>query len=390
MLGSLDRGGVETWLLDLLTRLDRAEWQFDFSTLGPTCGRYAAVARARGCQVIPCPLGGLSGVSSFAWRLYRILRRGGYQLVHSHVHHFSGLVLAVARAAGVPGRVAHSHNTHDGEGAGWRRRLYRTAAGVALGSTATLDLACSSEAARGLFGFRPAGDCPVHIVPYGLGEAFTAGAEDGNPHHDGALRRSLGLAEGTVVAGHVGRFERQKNHDFLLRVAAAAKSARPPLRWLLVGDGARRPEMERQAAGLGLDGLVVFCGRREDVSRLMWEAMDVFVLPSLHEGLPLVLLEAQAAGLRSLVSAVVTREAVVMPDAVEYLPLAASPDAWAERLAALAARGRSSASEARRRLAARGFTIEASLAALLGAYSAALERPAKAPAGAPPRMEKCC
>jgi glycosyltransferase involved in cell wall biosynthesis len=393
VLGSLDRGGVETWLLDLLTRLDRAAWQFDFGTLGPTCGRYAGVARARRSQVIPCPLGdgrGPAAVSNFALRLYRILRGGSYQVVHSHVHYFSSLVLAVARAAGVPARVAHSHNTHDGEAAGWPRSLYRAAAGAALRWTATLDLACSTEAARALFGSRAVNNRPVDIVLYGLGEAFGGGLEDGNSNKVSTLRRSLGLAEGTAVVGHVGRFERQKNHGFLLQVAAAAKSARPPLRWLLVGDGPRRREMERKAASLNLQDLVVFCGLREDVPRLMSEAMDVLVLPSLHEGLPLVLLEAQAAGLRSLVSTAVTREAVVMEDAVEYLPLAAGPLAWAERLAALTARGRGSASEARQRLQARGFTIEASLAVLLRTYSAALERAAGAPTGAPQRMEECC
>ena len=127
LLGSLERGGVETWLLDLLERIDRRRWQFDFCTLGPDPGRLAACARHQGSHVLSCPLRmtGDGGIWSFPWRLYRLLREGRYRLAHSHVHRFSGVVLAVARAAEVPDRIAHSHNTQDGRSNTFGRACYR-------------------------------------------------------------------------------------------------------------------------------------------------------------------------------------------------------------------------------------------------------------------------
>ncbi len=376
VLGSLERGGVETWLLNLLASLDRSSWQFDFCTLGPHSGRYAGVARARGGDVLPCPLGtgrGPATACDFAARFYRLLRAGRYQVVHSHVHHFSSFVLGVAQAAGVPVRVAHSHNTHDGASDTWRRRLYLAAASRLLAKTATLPLACSRDAVAPLFGRRfgrrSNKDSPVRIVHYGLSEPLTAAPLDTR------LRWELGLAGGAPVIGHVGRFDRQKNHEFLLKVAAVIQPRRPDLRWLLVGEGERRREIERRARALGLSQTIVFCERREDISALLVSAMDLFLLPSLYEGLPLVLLEAQAAGLRSLASARVTREAAAVEGAVEFLPLEAGPGAWAERALDLLARGRLPVPFARRELESAGFTIGHSLQTLLAAYRSGLVCP---------------
>lgn len=352
VIGALERGGVETWLMDLAPRLDHARWQFDFCTLGPERGRYAGRVEAQGARVRSCPRG-----PGFAWRLYRILRQGRYAIVHSHVHQFSAVVLAVARAAGVGVRLAHSHNTADGRGDTVPRRLYRAVARRLWAGVATGRLACSAEAAEALFG--PAG---ALVAPYGVPAA---------PPPPADLRGQFGL-DGVPVVGHVGRFEPQKNHRFLLEVAARLVWRRPEVRWLLVGEGPLRREIESQAQRLGLAGRVCFTGLREDVPALLSAAMDAFVLPSRHEGLPVALLEAQAAGLPALVSTAVPREAAAVTGAVEFLPLAAGPDAWAERLLDRLASPRPPRAQALAELAAAGFTLEQSLDNLLAAYQLAL------------------
>ena len=356
VIGALDRGGVETWLLDLAPLLDRERWQFDFCTLGPERGRYAARMEARGSRVEPCPRG-----AGWARRLYRLLGQGRYTVVHSHVHHFSALVLAVARAAGVPVRLAHSHNTADGRADTVARRLYRRACQFTLPYVATQCLACSPPAAA-MFG-------PVRrrrrvaVVPYGV----RTGSAPGDP----LLRRHLDL-DGAPVIGHVGRFEPQKNHRFLLEVAASLCRRRPEIRWLLVGEGPLRKEIEDRAHRLGLADQVRFSGLREDVPALMSGAMDAFALPSHHEGLPVALLEAQAAGLPALVSTAVPREAAAVAGAVEFLPLAAGPAAWAEGLLGRLAAPRPPREQARRELAAAGFTLPQSLERLLAIYEQAV------------------
>jgi len=363
VLGSLDRGGVETWLLDVLERLDRSAWQFDFCIVGPAAGSYAPLARSRGSRVVECPIGtsrSIGAMGSFARRLYELLRGGRYHIVHSHVQWFSGLVLAVARAARTPVRVAHSHNTWDEANESWGRILYHEAASALLARTYNVGLACSSEAAAALFGGGWQSNPRIRVLPYGLNGRLDV------PDPDPAVRTALGIDRRAFVVGHVGRFDRQKNHDFLLETARAVKARRPGTRFLLVGDGTRRKEIQNRSERLGLADTIVFTGLREDVPALLSSAMDAFLLPSLHEGLPLALLEAQAAGLRCLAAAHITREAAVVDGAVEFLPLEAG--LWADRALDCCRRGRLSRDLARQSIEARGLTIERSLECLLEAY----------------------
>ena len=137
---ALDRGGVETWLLVLTARLDRRRWRFDFCALGGRPGRYGSLAVERGRRVLECSLAAPSRWR-FPLRLLCLLREGGYDVVHSHVHGFSGVVLGIALAAGVRVRVAHSHNTADGRPDTWRRACYRYSAAALLRQSSTAALA---------------------------------------------------------------------------------------------------------------------------------------------------------------------------------------------------------------------------------------------------------
>ncbi len=363
VLGGLERGGVETWLLNCLTRLDPARWRFDFCALGPEPGRYAPLALERGSRVLHCPL--RPSPVAFAARFWRLLRQQRYQLVASHVHHFSAAILGLAGAAGARARVSHAHNTSDGRRDTLPRRLYRGSSLALLGGVMTRGVACSQAAAVSFYGphWRSR---RVEIVPYGVAEA-DCGADS-----PAEVRRRLGLDPEAPVIGHVGRFDPQKNHGFLLQVAAELRRLKPQARWLLVGDGAGRGAIERQIRDLDLGGTVVLAGRREDAPRLMGRAMDLLLFPSLFEGLPLALVEAQAAGLPALASSRITREAAVVKGAVEFLPLEAGPRVWAERACRRLADGRLPPDRCATAIQAAGLTIEQSLDRLLQAYARAL------------------
>lgn len=132
------------------------------------------------------------------------------------------------------------------------------------------------------------------------------------------------------VIGHVGRFHEQKNHGFLAEIAAEIAKREPLMRLLLIGDGPLRSTVEQQIAQLGLSNKVIFAGIRSDVPRLMSGAMDVFVMPSLYEGLPVVAIEAQAAGLPVLVSDTITDELPAVGRMVHRLSLNTPPSVWAD------------------------------------------------------------
>ena len=142
-------------------------------------------------------------------------------------------------------------------------------------------------------------------------------------------RAQLGI-DGELVLGHVGRFQYQKNHPYLLEVFAKVCQRRPDASLLLLGEGEDRSAMEEKCRQLGIADRVHFLGNRRDAERF-YQAMDFFLLPSFFEGLPGVLVEAQAAGLRCIVSDTVTKEAKAT-DLVTYLSIEEPPARWAEEI----------------------------------------------------------
>ena len=143
------------------------------------------------------------------------------------------------------------------------------------------------------------------------------------------MRAELGLKDRLVI-GHVGRFEEQKNHEFLIEVFREIAAAREDAVLLLIGEGELQDGIRRKVKDYGLTDKVRFLGVRSDVPRL-WKAMDIFILPSLFEGLPIVALEAQASGVCSILADTITRE-VQLTDNVSFLSLNDSPGKWCEEV----------------------------------------------------------
>ncbi len=337
VLGSLGVGGVETWLVRMSRALDRDRFALDFQLHVPDEGPYATAVRQLGSRVFVNPHTRSPG--RYAAALSRVLRREGpYDVVHSHVHDFSGLVLAVAAMNGVGRRVAHAHTdstTTDRRGPA-RRRVYLSAMRRLIARFMCAGLAASGEAARSLFGERWAEDGRVRLLPCGLDLTVFDAALD-----PAAVRDELGLPVDAPVVGHVGRFDEPKNHGFLVDVAVEVVRALPSARFLWVGDGPLRARTVERVRESGLSDRIVMPGSRADVPRLL-AAMDTFVFPSLWEGMPVSLVEAQASGLPCTVSSSVTREACVVTDLVTRLPLDAGAAAWGRAVVrALEARDRS-------------------------------------------------
>jgi glycosyltransferase involved in cell wall biosynthesis len=362
---AMNRGGIETSLMQVLRTIDRARYRMDFLTVSGGPGVHDDEIRALGSRVMECP--GRTLPWRFVRRFNALLRQHGpYDVVHSHVHYHSGLVLRCAARCGVPGRIAHSRNDVRvfEVGRPWPRRLYVRLMKRWIRRYATFRVAISRAAADDLFDGAWHDDPAFRMVfsgrdfaPYGV------------RHDRAALRASLGLPEGALVIGHIGRFHLRKNHDFIVEVAAAALGREARARLLLVGDGPEQARIEARLRAAGLAARVVLTGARDDIPALL-QAMDVFIFPSHHEGLGLVVVEAQAAGLCCVIADTLPEEIDVVPELIRRLPLGAPAGEWAARLLALAGRPPMPADRALAAVARSDFAIAGSLQRLVEVYDA--------------------
>lgn len=318
VLGALNRGGIETWLLNVLRQLERTRFRFDFLVHSVLPGAYDEEVRALGGAILRCPLP--ASPWTYGRRFRRLLtEHGPYHAVHSHVHHYSGFVLRLARQVGVPLRIAHSHTTENETARGLLRRGYLALMRHWLARHATVCLSASRQAHTSLFGSLN-GKAPPHRLLYcGIDLAPFLAAVD-----RAAVRAELGLPSDSFVLGHVGRFVACKNHALLLAVTAAL----PQAYLLLIGEGALQAELEAETERRGIRSRVVFAGPRNDVPRLLKGAVDLFLFPSHYEGLGLAAIEAQAAGLPCLLSDAIPEEAAVVPSLVRRVAPAQPLEVW--------------------------------------------------------------
>jgi glycosyltransferase involved in cell wall biosynthesis len=365
VVGAIAGGGVGTWLLNMLPQLHRQGITCDFLVYQPEPMEIREQIEAHGGKILvaPSPYQPLA----LARRLLQILRNGPpYDVIHSHVHTYSGIILCIAAVAGVPHRLAHSHMDTsvfpEYRGGLWRTFYVILMRGL-INRCRTAGLACSRQAARDLFGegWEKQG---VNLLYCGIDLSLFEREVDRE-----AVRRELGIPGEAFVIGHVGRFVEQKNHQFIVKIATEVIKQEPAAMFLLIGDGELRPAIEAQVEAAGLSDRFVFTGIRADVPRLLKGAMDVFLLPSLFEGLPISVLEAQAAGRLCIISDTITPEVGVIPSLVRYVPLSAAPGKWAR--AVLEARDQIhgvSQEEALRFMAASHFNIEVSARELAKIY----------------------
>lgn len=330
IVGAMNVGGAETWLMHVLRKNNPQRFQMDFLVHTEASCAFDDEIRALGYRIIPCL--NLSRPWTYARNFRRILKEyGPYEIVHSHVHHFSGFVLKLARSAGVPVRIAHSHidTSPVDRRSNWRRRGYLELSKHWIKRHATTRLACCSDAAMSLFGDNWKNDSRTQLLYCGIDlEPYTKAVDSA------AVRAELGIPADAFVIGHVGRFMEQKNHDFIIEVAAEVVRKIPEARLLLLGSGPLQAAIKEKAERLGIERNTIFAGIRRDVVRLL-STMDAFLFPSLWEGMPLSIVEAQAAGIPCFVSDVISTESYAVKPLLTPLSLSCSASVWAERILAV-------------------------------------------------------
>jgi glycosyltransferase involved in cell wall biosynthesis len=334
IIGAMNRGGVESWLMHLLRNMDRTRFQMDFLVHTHKSAAYDTEIQTLGSCVIPCP--NPHNPILYLRRLCEIFRDyGPYDVVHSHVHHFSGWVLRIAKKLNVPIRIAHSHSdtSQIEKQVSWERYAYLRWMEHLIDRYATVGLAASCKAAAALWGSKWYREPRWKILYCGVNLELFRSAVDRT-----ALRSEVGIPENAFVLGHVGRMEPVKNHSFLLKILQKLVQRDKNVRLLLIGDGSLRRKIEVEALEFGIRDYIIFLGNRDDVSRLLIGAVDLFIFPSLYEGLPLSVVEAQAAGLPIIISDSVTREVDVVPGLLTWLSLSEPASVWAEVMNAICSR----------------------------------------------------
>lgn len=336
---SWESGGIESFLNNILGRMDLGQLRVDIVCAELRPSVFTEPLQARGVRFVPLS-GSMRHVAENS-RLFRaLLEKERYDVVHLHL--FQGLSLRLARqarAAGVPLVIAHSHNTALRKSRGRALKLLLHRAGSLCFSSCAHELwACSGAAAEFLFPGKLLARKGYTFIPNGIRtERFRF-----RPEGRQALRESLGLSDAFVL-GHIGRLCYQKNQAFLLEVLAELVKLRPESRLLLVGEGDDETLLRARAGELGLEDRVLFYGTTDKPEELLW-AMDAFAFPSRFEGLGIVAVEAQAAGLPLLCSEHVPPEARVLDNA-RVLPLTEGAGTWARTLAEPDASERTAAAE---------------------------------------------
>lgn len=313
----MDRGGLETMLMNYYRHIEREKVQFDLLVHRQERAAYDDEIEALGGKIyrlsrlVPWSKSYLTALNQF------FDAHPEYKIVHVHQDCLSSVILKAAKNHGVPVRIAHSHSANQDKNLKYPIKLWYKRD---IPKYATDLFACGREAGDWMFG-----GAPYQII----NNAIDVAAYTYSPVKRTEKRQELGLATELVV-GHVGRFNQPKNHPFLLAIFFALLEKEPNAVLLLVGDGEDMPKIQAMAQELGIADHVCFLGIRSDVADLM-QAMDVFVFPSLYEGLPVTMVEAQATGLPCIISDKVPPECILTEGLVDVMPLSAGAEAWAER-----------------------------------------------------------
>jgi glycosyltransferase involved in cell wall biosynthesis len=356
IIGKRPVGGVGTVMLNYQKFIDANKVQMDYLIFGEAEEAFDRQVKALGSKVYTYPA--LSGRQMGRTKKYldEFFRehKGEYEIVHLHAPYIAGMVFAAAGKNGAAHRIVHSHATLYAESK--VRALRNRILWMLSQGNITDRIACSEAAGKFLFRNKPytvlknAIDCDAYLYDKELRDQ---------------VRQREGIAEGQLVIGNVGRFSQQKNQTYLIDLFAAAKEKEPNCVLWLVGDGELRSQIERKIQEHGLRLLawddpkqpehydVRMFGMVEQ-TRELYQAMDVMVMPSLYEGLPMVGVEAQTSGLPCVLSDAITRE-VDIAGAV-YLPLDAGLGVWAD--AALSAGKRGGRCSRQEELDALGFNIK--------------------------------
>lgn len=310
----LKKGGITNVIFNLLENIDKTNLEFDMVVSKTESEDLVDRFCAQGGKVFFVPRS-IKKAVQYIMAVKKLIKKNNYDVVHIHGNsHTVVLELLAAKLAGCKTRIVHAHSTKCND-----LKLHKALTGL-FHKLCTHRVACGSDAGKFMFG-----DKLFTIVNNGIVLEKFKYSSDGRE----SIRKKHGLLDKTVI-GHIGMFNDIKNQDFLLEVMVELLKTDPNYTLVLVGDGERRELVSQKAKEMGIADSVVFAGLTNDAPSYL-SSFDVFTLPSFFEGLPLVLVEAQASGLYCVSSDRVTKEADKTGN-ISFLSIDSERKVWAEEI----------------------------------------------------------
>ena len=318
--GGMNMGGIENFIMNVYRNIDKDKVQFDFLIHQDEKQIFEDEIVKLGGKIYR-----ISSIRQIGYLKYKkILRKffeeNQYKIVHSHYNELSGLILEIAKKVGIKVRIAHSHTSYPKYSNIFLNIISKYLVNK-LKDDKIIKFSCSKRAGEWLFGKNSI----FKIINNGINPEeyiFNLNKRDEE-------RKKLGISKDDIILGHVGRFSNEKNHLFLIDVFNELYKKNKNYKLILIGDGPTKEEVMKKVKTFKLEKRVSFLGVRKDVKNLL-QSLDLFILPSIFEGLPVTLVEAQGAGLKCFISDCVTREIDLECGLTEFISLEKSPKEWAE------------------------------------------------------------
>lgn len=322
IVGSMNRGGLESLIMNLYRNIDRKVIQFDFLVHTIDESTYDNEIRKLGGKIFRISSRRSGFIKNRKDLSAFFLNHSEYSIVHQHLSSLSYITpLKYAKKFNVPIRIIHSHNTQHG-GSKIHQFLHFLNK-KSLSNVATDYFACSDLAGKWLFDNKD-----FKIINNGI--ILDRFIFDNNNRK--RTRQNFGINNEKLI-GHIGKFSEQKNHSFIIDVFHKLLLLDSKCRLLLVGDGELLNNVMKKSKDLGIFENIIFAKQRDDIPDIL-SAMDIFVMPSLYEGLPVSLIEAQSSDLPCLISDNITKE-VFITKKIFSLSLNLSSSVWAEKVLAI-------------------------------------------------------
>ena len=331
VLTIMNRGGAETMIMNYYRNIDRSKIQFDFLLHRKEKGAFDDEIKSLGGKIYKMQNLSLKNIPAYVKSLDFFLKNHKeYKVIHSHINAFSVFILRAAKKNNVPIRIAHSHtslyNLNINPFSKKRNSLsfaikfiVQNLFKLKIPAYANYYFSCGDKAGQWLFGKKNISKVKI------INNAIDSDLFTYNEDKSLKMKKALSL-EGKIVLGHVGNFVPEKNHSFLIKIYQEIKKINPKASLVLVGAFGKY-EIEKLVNG-SLPKDLNILGLRSDVPDIL-QAIDIFLFPSTNEGLPVTLIEAQAAGLKIIASDDITQE-LNMTNLIDFIPLENSPEYWAK------------------------------------------------------------